>query len=70
MSKYGTNLLEIIDFYRFASSSILHKRSENEKATVRKGSVCVLLKHTGALALRDEIVYLYSVSVFCFSFSD
>lgn len=62
MSKYGTNLLEIIDFYRFASSSILHKHSENEKATVRKGSACVLVKHREALALSDETchrVHLY-----------
>lgn len=44
MSKYCTNLLEIIDFYRFGCSSILHEQTEIEKAAVvRKGNVCVLL---------------------------
>lgn len=33
VSKHGTNLLEIIDFYRFDCSSILHKHTETEKGS-------------------------------------
>lgn len=48
VSKYSTNLLEIIDFYRFSSPSILHEHSETEKAGVRKGNVCIVSKCTKA----------------------
>lgn len=42
VSKYSTDLLEIIDFYRFDCSSILHEQTEIEKAVlVREGKVCV-----------------------------
>lgn len=44
MSKYSTNLLEIIDFYRFGCSSILNEPSEIEMAVVvkkKKSKACV-----------------------------
>lgn len=44
MSKHSTNLLDIIDFYEFDCSSILHEQTEIEQAvTVWKGKACVLL---------------------------
>lgn len=63
MSKCGTNLLEIIDFCRFASSSIRHECNEFEKASGQKRRrLRAVGAHKGTLALGDHtchVVYLY-----------
>lgn len=62
MSKCSTNLLEIIDFYRFDCSSILHEQTEIEQAgVVRKGKARVFLLWPNKLCMWDvcHIVFLY-----------
>lgn len=68
VSKYSTNLLEIIDFYRFDCSSILYEQTEIEKALmVRKGKASVLFfKCTKKLCISHVRRVTFCVCIFQF----
>lgn len=71
VSKRSTNLLEIIDFYRFDCSSILHEQTEIEKAAmVSKGKARVLLLYRTKTLCISHVRHVSQSASTSFNFSD